>query len=135
MARKWKLKPGMAVCNVDVERGGRLITVRVEAGHIYEGEEFAKWYPSVLVAVPEAVVPSLPVPATENKPLRESMRPAITPGEARGASVDPQATMQKKHSEAAAPAPPTPAEEPPESKPESKPKVQDKKIGTRRRNK
>lgn len=128
MARKWKLKPGMVVCNVDVERDGRLITVKVEAGRIYEGEEFAKWYPSVLVAVPEAIVPNLPVPAVEKRPMREPSRPEITPEVARGASVDLHATMEKKHVEEVVP--PEKVEPPAENREPTKPK-QDKKFRKR----
>jgi hypothetical protein len=112
MARKWKLKHGLSVCNVTVERAGKIVSVKCEAGRIYEGEEFAKWCPSVMAAVPDAVIHSLPTPPP-HRPLREKTEPEIRPSEViKAVGIDLKATMVKKHVED--PTPPIQPEIPPE---------------------
>lgn len=140
MARKWKLKQGPKTCNVTVEREGKVVTVKCEEGRIYEGDEFAKWCPSVLVEVHPAVIQSLPVspPLPQTGKLREDVRPEIRPIEVKGVGIDLKATMEKKHVEIPVP-PPTPEPEPvqepepPQDAPEPEPEKPREKKGKLRK--
>jgi len=143
MARKWKLKQGPKTCNVTVEREGKVVTVKCEEGRIYEGDEFAKWCPSVLVEVPSAVVQSIPVPPVDPVVRREYARPEIPPVMVKGVGIDLKATMEKKHVEAPMPPPPPPEPEvpsaqepetePPEAAPEPEPEKPREKKGKLRK--
>lgn len=91
---KFKLKPGLRATNVEVLRDGRKMTVKVEPGKVYEGDEFVKWCPTILMPLPETVKVGLPKPPEEiGRRGRRRLRP---PMDVKPVVATPTATLTKK---------------------------------------
>ncbi len=93
---KFKLR-GNRKTNVTVHRDGGSVSQTLEPGKVYEGEEYHKWVPRILVPIdPTVKVENLKVP--EDPPHRRGlrrMRRTLAPETPAGMAV--KATMEKKH--------------------------------------
>lgn len=97
---KLKLKRGLRATNVVVHRDGRAIPETLQPDAIYQGEEYHRWVPSVLVPVDAKVtinslkVPDSPPHRRGARRMRRKLAPDAPPPTARV-----KATLEKKHIE------------------------------------
>lgn len=93
---KFKLR-GNRKTNVTVHRDGGSVSQTLEPGKVYEGDEYHRWVPRILVPIdPTVKVENLHVP--EAPPHRRGlrrMRRTLAPQTAPGMKV--KATLEKKH--------------------------------------
>lgn len=130
---KLKLRRGLRPTNVQIQRDGKTFTERVEPGKIYQGEEYHRWVPRILVPVdPTVKVESLkvPEPAPHRRGLRR-MRRVLSPAE-KPTGPKVKAVMRKKHEETPAPKAEAPAP-PPAKKPKPKKKAAPKKKAPKKK--
>jgi hypothetical protein len=108
---KFELRAGLRATNVTVYRDGKALTVKVEPGKVYQGEEFHRWVPRILVPLdPTVKVSSLKVPdAPAHRRGERRMRHILSTPKPVGVTV--KATLQKKH-----------VTKPPEAPPKAPPK-------------
>lgn len=110
---KFKLRADLRKTNVTVHRDGKSVPVTLEHGEVYEGEEYHKWVPRILVPIDKTVkVENLKVP--EDPPHRRGlrrMRRTLAPETPAGLKVKP--TLEKKHTRRPRPASVEPKPAPP----------------------
>jgi len=94
---KFKLRPGLRKTNVDIVRDGKTLTETLVPGGVYEGDEYHRWVPRILVPIDSTVkVENLkvPEPPPHRRGLRR-MRRTLAPEQKPGMAM--KATMEKKH--------------------------------------
>ncbi len=96
---KFKLKGGLRATNVTVTiKDGTRKIVKIEPGVIYQGDEYLKWYPAILMSADSkiniAALKAKYVEPTVNRRANR-LRPPLTVKK-KGPSLDPKATMKIK---------------------------------------